>query len=166
MVKRVRKISVEEHGSRVRLSPELLDELGWRTYSDGFKCIGLFRRHGELLCAPLDAKGPTGAHPFQPAHDALPPPPPEEGPSDLLDIPSSTSLLAQDRIVEFETRWTGEKKQLTLKFGKAILNDLGWNPPESRLLYALSYSFVLIILSEERRIAVLDEDFTYGQMPG
>jgi len=158
------EITVSETGSRVRLSTSLLEMLGWTTLENGFECLGIFRRDGEMICAPEGLKTQDGVHPFQSVLDII------EAPQAsttfrLREVPRAATITAGARVIKFETSWVSpQKKQLNLKLGVTVMSRLGWSASSPCVVYTAPWGAILLIMSSNRYGEVRNEDFTGGEL--
>jgi hypothetical protein len=141
---------------------ELLEHLNWPRSEQEFKCFGVFRAPGELLCAAEGIRKADGSHIFDsilrylnlPEFDEL---------ASVSDVPSARVLTASQRIIEFSASWLTGNKQLDLKLGVTNTRRLGWSqatPP----IHGWAWSRILLLLSNERFIETQKEDFTDGEI--
>lgn len=133
--------------SRIRLSPELLDALGWADPTEGFECVGVFRHPEELLVAPAWLATPDGEHPFEEVLDL--PTAPEFVPK-LSEIPPSRFLTARHRVVRFDASWTNGGKQLYLNVGVGVTKAFGWSQASFDPIAPYCWGPILVLLSRRR----------------
>jgi len=158
----IKPIQIEGSASRVRLSNQVISRLGWNDFDSDFICYALLRKQGEILCSPLDINTENGEHPFQTAIDIVdtlhPLPVPE-----LQDIPSTSILLASQRLSKFEAHWTSTaRKQIDLKLGKDMTQYL--RRGKSHKVFPICWGKILILLSETEFLESLQTDFTGGDL--
>ena len=157
-------IQGQSESYRVKISVKLIGALGWDKYKENFRCYGIFRSEGELLCAATSLTNSEGEHPFGTALDFLNFVPPESI-ERLEEIPSARVLVATDRVFEFDSVWSKKRKQLELRLKTVVTKRLGWTsasqpqPP----LYAFAFSEILLLMSQSRFREACREDFTGGQ---
>ena len=147
------RLAGAERGTRIRLSAELLRRIDWREFEDGPACWGVFRRPGELLCAPKNLVGDDGCHPFEQILELVALEPQKPGPS-WTSIPTARIITAPDRVIEFPTAWTSNRQQLTMKIGRKVTRRLGWSQKKSSPIYATNWARILILMSQSRYDAV------------
>jgi len=79
---------------------------------------------------------------------------PDVGVPKLADVPSGRIITAQDRLISFETAWTANQTQLSLKLGRDVSRRLGWSVESQQFVFANNWGSILILLSPERYDAV------------
>lgn len=144
------KYQVLNGGTRLRLSAKAIEAWGVQSQSGNFQCIGVFWEEGELICTPESVRTEDDEHPFEsvmhlsklvrpPAATAIP----------IHELPSAFDLVASDRIIQFNARWTKEQKQLDLSLGKEAFERLGYSNSQPTV-YVAVWGATIILLSDVR----------------
>lgn len=139
-------------GSRVRISPVVLRELGWDVHKEDFVCQAVLRGPEELICAPewLMVEG-GNTHPLAKAFDIVERL--ESAPTvDVLAIPTLEVLAMRYRVARFQARWSPPKKiQLDINIGSELVGRLSNGAAPGRKnprAFAAVYGGMLILASE------------------
>ena len=149
-----------ESPHRVRLPGAIATDLAWPREPDSFDCYGIFRTDGELLCAPTTLITADGSHLFQPALAVRDSVVQGTGFKSLAGFPSTSDLVIDLRVFEFEAKWTTENRaQLDLQLGIRRTSLLGWSRHGSEPLYAIARGGVLALVSADRVRAIQRQAF-------
>ncbi|HEY1771910.1 MAG TPA: hypothetical protein VGH91_01810 [Gammaproteobacteria bacterium] len=135
--------------SRIRLSKDAIERLGWEKTAQDFDVLAIWRRQGELYCAPDWLKNAQDSHPFAEFFEATVVD--QASINSLKDVPPSSQLVLGGRTVKFKAVWVkAANRQLDLQAGNEIREKLGWTNENPTGLYQIFYREILILMSQKR----------------
>jgi len=142
-------ISVPRDRYRVRIPGDLASTLGWPKAENGTDCLGIFRRHGELLCTAQALETIDRAQALQ-GIEALPEPPHGDTGS-ITEVPTAEELIQPFRVILFRAVWLKPpSNQLELQLSTANTERLGWTIATRAPIFAIAWSRYLLLMSEAR----------------
>jgi hypothetical protein len=132
--------------SRLRLGLSVAEAWGLSEGED-LEVLGFFRDAGELLCLPAATVAARGQSPLM---DILALESANSASTDvplLQEFPPTVKLVAPDRLVRFQLRWTA--KQFDLQLGKELAKRISESSTPTSI-WLITWLGWLVLLSEDR----------------
>lgn len=134
---------------RVRVPGELASTLGWPKSDGGTDCLGIFRRHGELLCIAQELESNEHIQTLRGIAESVESSQTHTG--SIAEVPAAEELVLPFRVIKFRAVWLkSPSTQLELQLSILNTERLGWTSGSQASIFAISWSRYLLLTSEAR----------------